>query len=233
MVNEPEQNYKTGYIKIYRSLKNHWIWGKGKKSHFEAWIDLLLMASHTGLKEPIGYDLIIIKQGQVLTSQEKLSLQWRWDRNAVRKFLQMLSSDGMISVETFTKYTMITICKYDSYQTKKPTKHQQEGINATSTQHQEGTYNNENNYNNDNNVLPLPKNERFEKFEIWINENAPRVAKLEKPITEDEFLRLVEKYQLNVISDNLIKMHNYKPLLKNNVSANLTLINWIERDRKY
>lgn len=150
IANEPEENYKTGYIKIYRSLKKHWIWGKDKKTKFEAWVDLLLMASHSGTKEPIGYDLITVNEGQVFTSQEKLSIQWRWDRNAVRKFLDMLQKDSMIIVEPTTKYTMITICNYDSYQNKKPTKNQQSTNAATSTQHQERTYNNDNNDNNVN-----------------------------------------------------------------------------------
>lgn len=150
LLNEPNENYKTGYIKLFRSLKNHWLWDKGRKrTKFEAWLDLLLMASHSGTKEPIGYDLIEIKTGQILTSQEKLSIQWRWDRGAVRSFLKLLEKDGMLNQQTTSKYTMITICKYDSYQKTEPSKSLKPTNGTTSSQQQVPTYNN---VNNDKNV---------------------------------------------------------------------------------
>lgn len=232
MVNDFDENYKTGYIKIYRSLKKHWLWGNDKKSKFEAWIDMLLMASHTGLKEPIGYDLVTVEQGQILTSQEKLSISWRWDRQAVRRFLEMLERDGMINISTTSKFTMITICKYDSYQNKKPTKHHQD-TSVTPALHQRyTTINNENNDNNVNNVFSAEQKEQFSRFEAWCIANAITVTKMVEPINIEQFFKLIEKHDKVLVMDNLVKMHNHTPLLKKNRSAYLTVLNWISRDQQ-
>ena len=230
MAKKAADNSKDGYIKVYRSIRKHWLWGAAKKTHFEAWFDLLIRATHSGKKETVGYDLIEVGEGQVLTSQEGLATDWKWDRGAVRKFLLMLEKDKMINIQATKKYTMITVCNYDSYQNKKPTAQQQDNISATSAQHQRTIYNNE---NNDNNVL-LGENEKeeFEKFLNWCKEKAPRVLEMQSPITYPELKKLKEKYQPVQLSDLLIKMHNYKPLLKNNISGYLTALNWLSREQK-
>lgn len=134
-----EQNFKSGYIKIFRSIKDHWIWKKSRvKTHFEAWMDLLLKASHDDQKEPVGMDVIMVKKGQVLTSQLKLSKEWFWSRHKVNDFLYLLQKDFMIMLKSDTKWSMITICNYASYQDKRTTKGQQKDINGTSTGHIQG-----------------------------------------------------------------------------------------------
>ncbi|MDR2293352.1 MAG: DUF4373 domain-containing protein [Prevotellaceae bacterium] len=77
-----------------------------------------------------------------------------------------------------------------------------------------------------------PQNERFAKFQNWIIENAPNVAKMKDPFTEKQFNSLVEEHQMQDITEILLAMHNYKPLLIQNVSANLTFKNWIRRRNK-
>jgi DNA replication protein DnaD len=154
MLHEPDENYKTGYIAIFRSIKKHWIWGNGsKKTKLEAWLDLLLLASFQDSKEPFGFDFIKLKRGQLVTSQEKLSISWRWDRNAVRKFLKMLEGDNMIVAISNKKYTMITICNYDSYQKKNP---QETNRSATGNQ-QRSTYKNVNKEKNVKKVVEPPQ----------------------------------------------------------------------------
>lgn len=206
VLNEPNENYKTGYIKLFRSLKNHWIWEKGRKrTKLEAFLDLLLMASHSGLKEPIGYDLIDIKKGQILTSQEKLGIQWRWDRGAVRSFLKLLEKDGILNQQTTSKYTMITICKYDSYQNLEPSKFLKPTNWTTSTQHQLNTYNNENKLKNEKEEIVRPiheivfeeQNEKFSNmfFEEWcILCKTKKWFKKEKAALEASFKKL-KKYE--------------------------------------
>lgn len=149
-LNEPEENYVTGYISLFRSVQTHWIYEqKRKRTKLEAWIDLLLTACHKDCEEPIGFDLIVIKRGEILTSQDSLSKKWKWDRNSVRKFLTMLHKASMIETLSTPKYTKITICNYGTYQKSLPTKghHKLQQTNTTSS-----TYNNDNNVNNDNNI---------------------------------------------------------------------------------
>lgn len=78
---------------------------------------------------------------------------------------------------------------------------------------------------------PLP-NPDFEKFQKWILEKAPRVAKMEEPFTEEEYLRIKEEFPPGMTAEVLLAMHNSKDLLKKNLSANLTFRNWMQRRLK-
>lgn len=75
-----------------------------------------------------------------------------------------------------------------------------------------------------------PRNENFLKFEKWINENAPNVAKLKEPFTEVQFERIKNDFPLKIIQEVLVSMHNYRELLKKYVSANLTFRKWAQKD---
>lgn len=57
------------------------------------------------------------------------------------------------------------------------------------------------------------------------------VSKLDQQLTADDCERLIEDYDKSDIHDYLLKMENYKPLKKNNTSVNLTLRNWLGRDK--
>ena len=78
---------------------------------------------------------------------------------------------------------------------------------------------------------PLP-NPDFEKFQKWILEKAPQVAKLKEPFTQEEYLRIKEEFPGDMTAEVLLAMHNCKDLLKKYVSANLTFRNWINRRLK-
>lgn len=82
----------------------------------------------------------------------------------------------------------------------------------------------------ENSLSPAPHPD-YLKFQDWIKANAPRVAKMEKPITEKEFMKLKDEFGHQVMMDYLTRMENYKPLLKNSTSANLTLRKWIAGDK--
>ena len=78
---------------------------------------------------------------------------------------------------------------------------------------------------------PLPDQE-FIQFQKWILEKAPRVAKMEEPFTQEEYLRIKEEFPPGMTAEVLLAMHNSKDLLKKNLSANLTFRNWIQRRLK-
>lgn len=70
----------------------------------------------------------------------------------------------------------------------------------------------------------------FANFKKFILEKAPNVGKMKEPFRIDEFLKLKKDYSTEQIKEMVLKMHNYKPLLKKNNSAYLTFKNWISRD---
>ncbi|WP_256243594.1 Replication protein O [Bacillus sp. V3B] len=105
-----------GWIKLHRQIQGHWLY-KEKRifSKYEAWIDLLMMASHKDTKFLHGAELIELEEGSLVTSELKLMERWKWGKSKLRKFLEILEKDGMIIKKSDRKKTMITICKYSVY----------------------------------------------------------------------------------------------------------------------
>jgi hypothetical protein len=86
----------------------------------EAWVDLLLRAAHAEQTIVRDYGIMVVKRGQILTSQVALAKRWSWHRESVSKFLRFLNADSMTSTETSnqtsTGYTLVTILNYEKYQ---------------------------------------------------------------------------------------------------------------------
>lgn len=108
-----------GWIKLHRSLQNHWLWNS--KEPFDkrsAWIDLLMLANFTDLKVMRKGKLTSRSRGEVNTSMEWLAERWVWDRRTVKRFLKTLEGDGMVSLHSTTDGTTVTIEKYDFFQSQ-------------------------------------------------------------------------------------------------------------------
>lgn len=104
----------AGWIKIHRDIATHWIFQDECK--FKWWIDLLLMASYEDNKQLVGDRLVEVKRGQMIVSLSFLSKRWGKAKGTILKFLELLESDHMIDRCTDRKVTILTICKYESYQ---------------------------------------------------------------------------------------------------------------------
>lgn len=104
----------SGWIKIHRDIARHWIFQDDSK--FKWWIDLILMASWEDNKVLVGDRLVEVKRGQQIVSLSFLSKRWGKAKGTILKFLELLESDGMIERYTDRKVTVLTICKYESYQ---------------------------------------------------------------------------------------------------------------------
>jgi hypothetical protein len=106
----------TGWIKINRAINEHWVWSDDTK--FKWWIDILLTVNFKDNKILIGNQLIECKRGQSIMSLQQWATRWKVDKNKVRNFFVLLEKDGMILHENLLKTTRITICNYDTYQSK-------------------------------------------------------------------------------------------------------------------
>ena len=103
-----------GWIKLHRKILNSRV--AQDNEEFAAWIKLLLMATHTELRFISKGDLIILKPGELITSERQLRTTWKVSRRKVRKFLEIWEKDGMIEVEKSPKGTRIKILKWQEYQ---------------------------------------------------------------------------------------------------------------------
>jgi hypothetical protein len=106
-----------GWISLHRKLKENWLWEERRIfSRAEAWIDLLLRSSHEEGKYLFHDNKYKIERGDIITSLTDLSKNWQWNKTKVKRFLQMLIDDKMISYESNTKFTKIFILNFDDYQ---------------------------------------------------------------------------------------------------------------------
>ena len=107
---------KKGYILLWRSIRDHWIWNNDEPFTYRcAWIDLILMANHEDTKIQIRGEVIPVHAGQKWTSIRNLAKLWHWSENRVRRFLKLLKKDGMIEVDRHTYGTLLTLVNYRSF----------------------------------------------------------------------------------------------------------------------
>lgn len=102
-----EQN---GYIKLYRKILN-WEWFDNSYM-VHLYIELLLSANI----QDRSWHGETIKRGQFLTSISHLKDETKIPASTIRRCLKKLVSTGEISIKTTNKFSIITICNYDSYQ---------------------------------------------------------------------------------------------------------------------
>ena len=111
----------SGWIKLYRDIKYHWIWNDS--TYLKAWITIILTVNHEDCKVLIAGELIECKRGQSLFSLSTWAKTFgkHWSIQKVRTFLKLLSNDKMITFEGLHKTTRLTVCNYELYQNNQQT----------------------------------------------------------------------------------------------------------------
>lgn len=106
-----------GWIKIYRSIKDHWLYPKNRPmTELEAWITILLEVNHEEEKVKIGNEVLDCHRGEKLYSLDSWGKIFGWNKSKVRRFFNTLETDTMIVQKPTHKTTQITVCNYESYQ---------------------------------------------------------------------------------------------------------------------
>jgi hypothetical protein len=189
----------SGYISVYRKIKEHWIWDEKRKfSEFEAWIDLLMFARWD--EEPdsvkVGQTIYTVNRGEQIRSMKTLSSTWNWNISKVRRFLSLLQKENMIRIKTDTQTTQITICNYDTYQNSRISNEHQMNNKRISNEFQMNTEEEYNKDNKENKKSIIVGNDSDESF-------------------SDEAIKLAEFLYESIISwDSNHKYANSKPSLK-------------------
>ena len=145
----------NGYIKLHRCIFNNWTWNDKPFSYGQAWVDLLLLAQYDDGMMLYRDDLMETKRGSVYRSIQWLANRWGWGRKKTRHFLGLLERDNMVTIESTTRGTTLTIVKYDDFQVLGTTKGTTDGITEAQQTAQQrnnrgNTYNKDNKENKEN-----------------------------------------------------------------------------------
>ncbi|MBC8580943.1 hypothetical protein [Zhenhengia yiwuensis] len=190
----------TGWISVYRTLQEHWLWQEKPFDKARAWIDLLLLVNHKENKIMFDGTLTTVSRGSKITSLRQLSDRWGWSTKKTKKFLSDLESDGMITYLSDKKKTVITIVKYDIYQIQG---NSEETVKKHKGNSQETTKKTNNNVNNDNNVnkniyshLETDKSEIRKLYPGNKNKSVAdkKLPKLIEKYGKEQLIRCIERY---------------------------------------
>ena len=122
-----------GWIKIDRNITDHWLWTDEKKLKW--WLTILLDVNYSDRKMALGYNTYEIKRGQSPNSIRTWAGIFKTGTKSVVRFLDMLEKEGLITKETIGNgkhsTTLVTVCKYDSYDHSGNTKETQETTVST------------------------------------------------------------------------------------------------------
>lgn len=112
----PSSDHPTGpgggWVKLHRKLLE-WEWYED--AHMvHLLVHLLLTATHEDRK----YKGLTIKRGQLVTTIKELAEALGASETSTRRRMKRLKSGGFLTIKVAHRITTITICNYDSYQTK-------------------------------------------------------------------------------------------------------------------
>lgn len=122
-----------GWIKIHRKFSD-WEWFNISEM-VHLFIYLLINANH----QDGEWRGIVVKRGQILTGLNSLNENTKISVQTLRTCLKRLEKTKEINIQSTNKYSIITICKYDDYQSEQQTTNKQ--TNKRSTNNQQSTNN--------------------------------------------------------------------------------------------
>ena len=102
-----------GWVKIHRKIRDNWIWDNAE--YLKAWLDLIFRANFEERRILFDGEIKELKCGQFITSVRKLAEAWGWSNSRVLRFLRMLEEDGMITRDSNSKRTLLTIENYEFF----------------------------------------------------------------------------------------------------------------------
>lgn len=203
-----------GWICLYKKLIN-WEWYQDGNT-CRLFIHLLLLANY----EDKYWQGQLIKRGQLVTSLEHLSDDLGLSVQQIRTSIKKLKSTGEITSKATNKYTLVTIERYEDYQSKEEKATSKTTNECQTNDKQITTTNNITNINKIKlNYLYLYITEKAEKFE-GLNEMdklslQSTLKKLELYIENDSFLpqEKIFELQLKYYAISQIYLSPYKVYL--------------------
>ena len=236
-----------GWVKLHRRFKE-WEWYH-EPHMVQLFIHLLLSANH----KDKNWRGISVKTGQVITGLGSLQKETGISIQSLRTCLKRLEKTGEINRQTNSKLTVITICKYETYQIVDEDANRQANKRATSKQHDA---NNKQERKERKNKKENIKEKEYYRMEFEkatgplrssyfkfvarifnegpgneINEPAKHIISIPKQLTYDQYCKLMasaKKRGQNLFA-MLDAMINKPAYVKGNKSLYLTFNTWLNK----
>ena len=112
------ENINKGHIRLSRKFFENFLWEEKRVfSKAEAWLWLIANARYQ--KEPgkmlIKNKIITWERGQLPASIRYLASAFSWSKRGTETFLELLKSEGMITIDNLQGQNIITLVNYDNY----------------------------------------------------------------------------------------------------------------------
>lgn len=104
----------NGWLKLHRALSDHPI--ASDPQSLSVWIHLLMLANHVETKRQINGRIVTLSPGQLIASRKSLSVKTGVQESKVERVLKMLQIEQQIEQHGTSKYRVISIVNWDSYQ---------------------------------------------------------------------------------------------------------------------
>ncbi|MCY7485410.1 hypothetical protein [Paenibacillus alvei] len=114
----------NGWIKIHRKIAENQIFQD--PFYLKLWMMCLLKATHKPRRKLLGRQMVQVEAGQFITGSKSISDEFNMgiekkhqkSKATIWRMLQVLAQEEMIEIESFTRYSIITVAKWHEYQTE-------------------------------------------------------------------------------------------------------------------
>lgn len=107
-----------GYIKCWRKIKDSFIWQDPEA--LKLWVHLLMEANYKDTEFMFRGSRQTLKRGQLMRGHRKLADETQISRSKVTRLIKMLKNESLIESADINICSLITIVKYDEYQSTEP-----------------------------------------------------------------------------------------------------------------
>ncbi|MCL4512024.1 MAG: hypothetical protein M1470_13280 [Bacteroidetes bacterium] len=104
------------WLRYYRSATENEFYFAERFTRWQGWVDLLTLACFAPRTVFIRGIEFHLQPGDMIESQKTLAKRWKWSDNTVRKFLNLLSARGQISIKVRYRISVISISNWALYQ---------------------------------------------------------------------------------------------------------------------
>jgi len=108
----------SGTVNISRDIWDDTAFKPEPLTEREAWVWMVMDASYKPRTKEVNGAWVDLERGQLSCSVRFMCKAWKWSKSKVDRFLKRLENRDMIGTDSGTGINVITICKYDEYQSK-------------------------------------------------------------------------------------------------------------------